>query len=376
MLEIGQALRRQRESSGMDLQEVERRTKIRRRYLEALESGDWSVLPGDVYARGFVRAYAECVGLDGFKLLEQYIDQPQAELNLDEGKKATSHSPPADAAQPEQAGNSGQEQHTVQNQDRKAPIVEGSTDPTADPRDTMQSEKNGDPAGRSVRTTPARSTNGLPYSPSSAARTSRPSSYHANNGRTRKTRNAVGQGLAVVIAFAVIAGAWWVLQKGHQGTPSPTATVNGSSLNSGQASNNAGSSVNGTSNGTGNGTNASNVVTNSAGTSANHAASVTAQPFDAGQGTLTVLVSAKDALVVSATASGGQCWVEVLADGKTIDGSDFVVPGNVKTWHGLQEVRIRLGAVPVVSLKVNGSAVKLPAVNYPIWVIVKKSKST
>ncbi len=69
MQEIGRILREKREELGLTITDVEQRTKIRSRYLAAIEDGDWSVMPGDVYARGFVRAYAEAVGLDGNELL-------------------------------------------------------------------------------------------------------------------------------------------------------------------------------------------------------------------------------------------------------------------------------------------------------------------
>lgn len=50
---VGEQLRQAREGKGFDLHRVERDTKIRIKYLEALESGDFADLPGDVYARGF-----------------------------------------------------------------------------------------------------------------------------------------------------------------------------------------------------------------------------------------------------------------------------------------------------------------------------------
>ena len=52
--------------------QVEERTKIRARYLRALEGEDWEVLPGPAYVRGFLRTYAKLLGLDGEMLVDEY----------------------------------------------------------------------------------------------------------------------------------------------------------------------------------------------------------------------------------------------------------------------------------------------------------------
>ena len=65
MFEIGSSLREARERRGLTLTDVERRTKIRSRYLAALENERFDLLPGDAYAKGFLRGYAEFLGLDG-----------------------------------------------------------------------------------------------------------------------------------------------------------------------------------------------------------------------------------------------------------------------------------------------------------------------
>lgn len=70
--EIGRILRERREALGLSLQDVQAATKIRLRYLQALEAGETGVLPGAVYARGFVRSYANFLGLDGQELAEAY----------------------------------------------------------------------------------------------------------------------------------------------------------------------------------------------------------------------------------------------------------------------------------------------------------------
>jgi cytoskeleton protein RodZ len=69
---IGATLREARNRRKVDLSEVEAATRIRARYLRAIESEDWDVLPGDVYVRSFIRTYASYLGLDGERLADDY----------------------------------------------------------------------------------------------------------------------------------------------------------------------------------------------------------------------------------------------------------------------------------------------------------------
>ena len=61
-----------REAKGVDLYRAERDTKIRARYLGALERGDYRELPGAVYTKGFLRNYALYLGLDPDEVLVQW----------------------------------------------------------------------------------------------------------------------------------------------------------------------------------------------------------------------------------------------------------------------------------------------------------------
>jgi cytoskeletal protein RodZ len=72
---VGEMLREAREIRGVDLYRVERDTKIRSRYLAALENGDFADLPGDVYARGFLRNYATYLGLDADEIEEEWREE-------------------------------------------------------------------------------------------------------------------------------------------------------------------------------------------------------------------------------------------------------------------------------------------------------------
>ena len=69
---LGEVLRAAREAKGVDLARVERDTKIRERYLSALERGDYPDLPGAVYTKGFLRNYGAYLGLDPEYLIDLY----------------------------------------------------------------------------------------------------------------------------------------------------------------------------------------------------------------------------------------------------------------------------------------------------------------
>ncbi len=69
---IGATLKDARRRLGMDIKEAEERTKIRTKYLRALEAEDWEVLPAPAYVRGFLRTYGQILGLDGEVLADRY----------------------------------------------------------------------------------------------------------------------------------------------------------------------------------------------------------------------------------------------------------------------------------------------------------------
>lgn len=69
---IGASLKEARQRIGMGVKEAEERTKIRARYLRALEAEDWEALPGSAYVRGFLRTYGSLLGLDGGMLADEY----------------------------------------------------------------------------------------------------------------------------------------------------------------------------------------------------------------------------------------------------------------------------------------------------------------
>jgi cytoskeleton protein RodZ len=72
MPDIGSILRETRIREKIDITRVEDATKIRAKYLRALENEEWAVLPGPSYVKSFLRTYAEFLGLDAHMLVEEY----------------------------------------------------------------------------------------------------------------------------------------------------------------------------------------------------------------------------------------------------------------------------------------------------------------
>jgi len=72
MAEIGETLREARMRARIDVSEIEAKTKIRAKYLRALENEEWGLLPGPTFVKSFLRTYAQALGLDGKALVEEY----------------------------------------------------------------------------------------------------------------------------------------------------------------------------------------------------------------------------------------------------------------------------------------------------------------
>ena len=72
MFDIGSSLREARTRQDLDFPELEERTKIRPKYLRALEDEQFEILPAPTYVRGFLRSYAEALGLDGQPFVDEY----------------------------------------------------------------------------------------------------------------------------------------------------------------------------------------------------------------------------------------------------------------------------------------------------------------
>src|SRR5919109_638368 len=84
MPSIGETLREARMRQRLDIADVEERTKIRAKYLRALENEEFGLLPGSTFAKTFLRTYAEVLGLDPHVLVEEYRAnyEPRDDLDL------------------------------------------------------------------------------------------------------------------------------------------------------------------------------------------------------------------------------------------------------------------------------------------------------
>src|SRR4051812_38533638 len=72
MFEIGNSLREARLRQKLDFPELEQAVKIRAKYLKALEEEEFDILPASTYVKGFLRAYADSLGLDGQLYVDEY----------------------------------------------------------------------------------------------------------------------------------------------------------------------------------------------------------------------------------------------------------------------------------------------------------------
>lgn len=94
---IGSVLRQRREALGITVDQVQEATKIRSRYLLALENDEFSQIPAEIYALGFLRAYARYLGLDGEALIRAWRSQP---VNTETPEPARPPSRPSAVAHP------------------------------------------------------------------------------------------------------------------------------------------------------------------------------------------------------------------------------------------------------------------------------------
>ncbi len=86
-MEVGKILKETRESLGLTLEEVEEATKIRRKYIKAMEEEQFHVLPGPVYTRAFLRSYARFLKLNADEILEKcpsHITESPPQVVLEE----------------------------------------------------------------------------------------------------------------------------------------------------------------------------------------------------------------------------------------------------------------------------------------------------
>ncbi|MDW2886214.1 helix-turn-helix domain-containing protein [Exiguobacterium artemiae] len=92
MTELGTYLKEQRETLGISLEQIQSTTKIQKRYILAIEEGDYKQLPGAFYARAFIKTYAEALGLDVDEVFATYkrdLPEPEAQPVVELSRRAT-----------------------------------------------------------------------------------------------------------------------------------------------------------------------------------------------------------------------------------------------------------------------------------------------
>ena len=75
MAELGEELRRERVRRNLTFKDVEQVLHIKTTYLEAIEDGNYDIIPGQVYVKGFIRNYGNYLDLDGDRLVKVYQGQ-------------------------------------------------------------------------------------------------------------------------------------------------------------------------------------------------------------------------------------------------------------------------------------------------------------
>jgi transcriptional regulator with XRE-family HTH domain len=109
MSSFGEKLRVLRESREIALDEIAESTKISKRYLQALERNDFEELPGGVFAKGYIRTYAEYLGVNPEPLLEAYVSELQSRGEGDPAEDEKAARQAAHAALSKLAGTSPDE---------------------------------------------------------------------------------------------------------------------------------------------------------------------------------------------------------------------------------------------------------------------------
>ncbi|WP_458415288.1 helix-turn-helix domain-containing protein [Schinkia sp. CFF1] len=90
LTELGKRLEEARRRKSLTLDELQDITKIQKRYLQAIEAGNFDVLPGKFYARAFIKQYAEAVDLDPEQLFEEFATEvPKTETEVSNGLSRT-----------------------------------------------------------------------------------------------------------------------------------------------------------------------------------------------------------------------------------------------------------------------------------------------
>src|ERR687890_613122 len=117
MPEIGETLREARMRRRIDMTEVETATKIRGKYLRALENEEWDLLPGPTFVKTFLRTYAEYLGLDSRLLASLWL---LGSWPLGDDEEPTSPDRAGNASESPRSGDGGSDKGSAGGSDGEA----------------------------------------------------------------------------------------------------------------------------------------------------------------------------------------------------------------------------------------------------------------
>ncbi|MEK4321147.1 RodZ domain-containing protein [Bacillus sp. FSL K6-3221] len=100
MTELGKRLVEAREEKGMSLEDLMAATKIQKRYLLAIEQGNYDIIPGKFYVRAFIKQYAEAVGLNPEQLFEEFRKDVPSTYNDEVSDKLSNIKPQRELPKP------------------------------------------------------------------------------------------------------------------------------------------------------------------------------------------------------------------------------------------------------------------------------------
>ena len=100
LTELGKRLVEAREEKGMSLEDLQTVTKIQKRYLLAIEQGNYDIIPGKFYVRAFIKQYAEAVGLNPEQLFEEFRKDVPSTYNDEVSDKLSNIKPQRELPKP------------------------------------------------------------------------------------------------------------------------------------------------------------------------------------------------------------------------------------------------------------------------------------
>lgn len=104
---IGDLLRRERERQNLSIKDIEKATSIRALYIDAIEKGEYKTLPGEVYAKGFVRNYANYLKLNANEIVNAFNEEMHPQEEMQDAAGASS----AEEARQEQSAERNREEY-------------------------------------------------------------------------------------------------------------------------------------------------------------------------------------------------------------------------------------------------------------------------